>query len=703
MDERERQEEGFDLEEILKEFSENGAGDDSEISPEEDVLIWDGLFPEKPSEESWPTGDTVRLGDVAEIIRQQENPEMEQTIAFTPVGQEEPEPANQDMAQTIAFTPVGQEEEPEEIYQTMPEEPEVEPYSQEWEPEYEQPIGEYVPPEPIVFRPKSRLHELKRKLIAGPEKRYYELTEQGLGKLQAAILFNLLVAIFAAGTTVLFSLGVLGENRTKFVIFSQFISLLLSALLGSYQLMEGVEDIFKKRFSLNSLLVFSLIACLVDGVLCLRQLRIPCCAVFSLNMTTSLWSAYQKRNTELGQMDTMRRAIILDSLVSQPDYYEGRPGFLRGEGQVEDFMDHYNDSSKPEKVLSGYALGVLIASSVIGVVAGVFYGVPLGIQAFAAALLIAVPATAFVAISRPMALLERRLHKLGTVLCGWQGVMGLRADGMFPVRDEDLFPAGAVKMNGVKFYGQREPDEVIAYASALMGACGGSLAPLFTQLLDSRNGHYYEVDGLRGYPNGIGAGVNGEPVLAGTSEFMQDMGVDMPEGTRVKQAIYVAIDGQLCGVFAISYGKTKSASRGLGTLCNYRDLSPVLIGGDFMLTESFLEGKFGVNTRPIVFLDRKSRQDLLEKTPQEQDRALAMMTQEGLASSAFAVTGARAVYKAAVTGVTVHMLAGILGLAIMLVLALTGAEYLLTPLNVLLYELIWMIPGLLITELTRSV
>ena len=38
-----------------------------------------------------------------------------------------------------------------------------------------------------------------------------------------------------------------------------------------------------------------------------------------------------------------------------------------------------------------------------------------------------------------------------------------------------------------------------------------------------------------------------------------------------------------------------------------------------------------------------------------------------------------------------------------LALVIVGAEHLLTPGNILLYELIWMIPGLLITEWTRSV
>ena len=121
-----------------------------------------------------------------------------------------------------------------------------------------------------------------------------------------------------------------------------------------------------------------------------------------------------------------------------------------------------------------------------------------------------------------------------------------------------------------------------------------------------------------------------------------------------------------------------------------------------MLTESFLHNKFGVNTRRMEFPQQDVRQELLRKQPEEGTRALAMTTREGLANAAFAVTGARALRSASIAGVTVHMLGGILGLVIMLVLALVGAEYLLTPANVLLYDLIWMIPGLLITEWTRT-
>ena len=51
-----------------------------------------------------------------------------------------------------------------------------------------------------------------------------------------------------------------------------------------------------------------------------------------------------------------------------------------------------------------------------------------------------------------------------------------------------------------------------------------------------------------------------------------------------------------------------------------------------------------------------------------------------------------------VTGSTI----GILGLGAVAVLAVLAAKGLMTPVNMLLYQLIWMIPGLLVTEWTRS-
>ena len=686
--ELEASQEEFSLEDILKEFGVGDVSDDSE-SAEEDVQVWDGKAPLIPRQQTGTPTDTIRMDEITAAVRQNASQAtQEQTQRFAPV-QENNEANESASAEDAPVIPVSEQKE--------------EPYSANWEPEYEQPMGEYIPPEPIVFRPKSRLHELKRKLVEGPEKRYYELAELGLGKLQTAIFLNMLVWLLASGATVMHALGMVPAERMRLLVFGQFLALLLSALLGSYQLMEGVSDLFRRRFTLNTLLVFSCIACCTDAVICLQQQRVPCCGAFSLNMTMSLWSAYQKRNTEMSQMDTMRKATRLDSLVSTPDYYEGRPGFLRGQGQVEDFMEHYDVRSGGEKTLSVYALVALFVSLAAGIVAGVRYSMHMGIQVFCTSLLVAAPASAFVTLSRPMALLERRLHKHGSVLCGWQGVVSMSKAGVFPLTDTDLFPVGSVKMNGLKFYGSRETDEVVSYAAALITAGGGTMAPLFSQLLESRSGYHYDAENVRSYPGGIGGEVNGESVLAGNLTFLQSMGVEMPSGTKVNSAVYVAIDGTLSGVFAVTFSKVKASATGLTTLCAYRGLTPVLTSGDFMLTDHFIRSRFGVNVRRIAFPESAVREALRTKEAAQDAPALALTTQDGLAGMAYAVTGSRALRSASIVGVTIHMIAGILGLLIMLALAIVGADHLLTPMNVLLYELIWMIPGLLVTQWTRAV
>ena len=558
--------------------------------------------------------------------------------------------------------------------------------------------------EPIPFSPRARLRELKTKLIAGPEKRYYELEEIGIGKLQIAILLNLaLVALCALGA-VLYAMGAVPGNRMRFLAFSQVLAMLISALLGSNALLDGLGDIFHGKFTLNTLMALTFLACCADAVYCLMELRIPCCAAFCLEMTMALWARYHRRSTEMAQMDTLRKAVNLGSIVKSPDYYKKRPGILRGQGDVEDFMDTYNKSSGPEKLQCVYAFISLIASLGISTLAGLLHGPSMAVQILSTSLLVAVPASFFVSLTRPAALLERRLHMVGSVICGWQGVKKLCGKAVIPLRDEDLFPEGSAKLNGVKFYGEHTPDEIVSFTTSLIVEAGGGLVNVFRTLLTSRGGREYPVEEFRNYGSGgIGGIIQGEPVLLGTLDFMQDMGVHIPDGTMVNQAVYAAIDGELSAVVAISYAKMRSSAAGLVSLTVSRRLTPVMLTRDFMLTESFLRSKFSVSTRRMVFPDQQTRDTLTAIQANPEADVLALTTRQDLASYIYTITGSGALRTASRLGATVHLLGGIVGIAIMLVIAYLGSTQLLTPINILLYQLVWMVPGLLITEWTRSV
>ena len=574
----------------------------------------------------------------------------------------------------------------------------------EEEQEQDEDDDEVTIPTPIIFRPKQRLRELKRELIAGPERRYYELAEIGVGKLQLAMFVCFAVVLICGGAGFLYSAGMLPENRLRLMVFGQVLAMLIGALMGCQQMIEGVSDLFRGRFTLNTLLLITFGASCADAWLCLQELRVPICAAFTLAVLMSLWATYHRRTTEMGQMDTMRKASRLDGVVKCEEYLDGKTAYLRGEGQVADFMEHYDEIPRPERIQNGYALVALLASIAIAVFAYLRHGTSMAVQIFSTTLLVAVPASFFITITRPMAVVERRLHRLGAVLCGWTGIKSIGKKALFPLKDEDLFPKGSSKLNGVKFYGKRAPEVVISYAAAMMEANGGSLAPMFEELLASRSGLRHEAHNLLYYGNGgIGGEVCDEPVLMGSLHFLKEMGVEIPEGTAVKQAVYVAIDGELSGLFAISYTRTKYTATGLATLCGNRKLKPVILAEDFMVTAPFLKEKFGVRTKRMVFPSQEVRQELLNKKQTEGTTAMAMTTVEGLAPVACAITGARAVRTAWKLGLVIHLLGGILGLLVMASLAYLGNTELLTPLNILAYQLIWAVPGVLVTFWPRTV
>jgi hypothetical protein len=339
----------------------------------------------------------------------------------------------------------------------------------------------------------------------------------------------------------------------------------------------------------------------------------------------------------------------------------------------------------------------------VGVTGGVLYGVSQGFQIAAITLLAAVPASFFICFSRPAAILEKRLHKLGALWCGWDGVRQAKGNLLYVLNHRDLFPVGTTKLNGVKYFGTRNPDEVVAYAAALITAEQNGLAPLFEQLLESRNCHHLSAQNLRRYDGGIGAEVRGEPVLVGTLSLLRDMGVEIPEGLKVGSALYVSIDGMLCGLFAINYERTLATAGGLNTLCSYRGLRSVIHDGDFLLTSGFLRHKFGIKTKRIAVADQEQGAALAKAEPDLSAPAIALSTQQNLAANAFGLTGARTLHTASYLGLWVHIAGGVLGIGIMLTLTLLGATYLLTPLNVMLYQLIWSIPGLVLTEWTRLI
>ncbi len=638
-----------------------------------------------------------------EILKEFSDPKPEELPAIMEPLVAEPTVSDE----TAVFTPVTQEETPTEAPADTPAPPpappkeKAEPFSPEWEPEYEEPMGEFTPKGPIPFPQKSRLRQLRQKLVAGPERRYQALCEAGIGQLQMGILVNLVLALLSVGATVAYSMGLIDPARLRTVIFCQLLLAMLAALVGCYRLLDGIANLFRGRFTLDAALFITFLACIADGLLCLSQQRLSASSLFCLQIFMSQWAAYQRRNTELCQMDVLRKASELTAIVKIEAFWQERPGFISAEGEPEAFLDNYKKPSAPERVLSVYAVVSLLAAMGLAIAAYLLMDLNTAVQVFMAAQLIALPFSAFISMSRPDAILHSHLHRLGSVLCGWQGVRAIGRRGFYPLQHEDLFPEGAVKLNGVKFYGTVDPGRVVSYTAALLTSEKSGLLSVFRQLPRSRGSAAHTVENFKWEFGGISGEVDGAWVLVGTAECMEAHGILVAPDRLVPQGIYTAVERELSGVFDLSYSRSKFATAGIRALCADRHFRPVLVASDFVLSPKFLHSKLLVNVRRITFPEWDTRLALRQIVPGENATIVALTVKAGLAPKAYALTGARALRGALRLGAAIHILGGIIGLTAVGVLAFSGGLALLTPVNLLLYSAIWAVPGMLITEFPR--
>ena len=704
----------FTLDDILKEFGSQA--DDGRIhdaaAPDlmEDIpqreLIEDAPLSEQPAADEeepellvWapapkretpaqPVSDTVRLDTARVRTKPGKTAVSDDTQSFTPVGQQPPE-----MPEPFRTNPI-----PEG----------VEPFSAGWEPQYDQPMGEFVASEPIVFRPRSRLSELKNKLLAGPERRYNALCEKGVGRLQIAIFACMLIVALACASIVLHKLNMVREDRMRLLVFGELFAMLASAALCWERLASGIGRLFKLQFSTDTLLAFSFAACIADGIYCLREVKVPFCAAFCLEALMCLWAEYQQRCTELSQMDILRKATRLNRIAKAPNCRGDLPGFTQSDGQPEDFMDSYSALSGPQKAVNRFALLGLALSLALAAAAGIHGGLRVGVRTWSAAILAVCPATMLICQTRPGWILQRRLARFGTVICGWPGIKAASGKAVVRLDDEDLLPGGSVKINGHKFFSNSHtPETIIAYTTAVLTESGCCLAPLFEQLHKSRRAQSYELDAFKNYDaNGYGAVICGEQVLVGSLAFLKSMGIQPVGSSQSSQSgpsVYIAIGKELAACFPLAFGKLKGVRAGLSTLCGQRQLTRVMSSTNFILDETFLREKFRVKPDRVTFPDLAERERLASWKPEGESSApIALTTREGLAGAAFAISGSRALRIAAIAGAAVHILGGLVGIAAVLILTLTGRTDLMNPANLLLLELIWAVPGLMISEWTRN-
>lgn len=478
--------------------------------------------------------------------------------------------------------------------------------------------------------------------------------------------------------------------------------LLAAAMALSFDVLAaGFDQLRRLRVNMDAILLPACVFSLADGITAPFLLPRPQVGFFALNILALFFALQGEHHRRRG----LRLACRTAAASAQPylitldeGKWNGRDTYAKHVGPPEGFGRQIQAPDGARKLFGLISPVLLCACFVLPVlscvVGGRYRELP---WALAAVYTAAYSLSAPLVFSRPFHKLSRRLTQCGAAVAGWPGVVEQRRGDGILLGDQDLFPPGSVALNGTKVFGDWSGERVTSYTATLIRASGSGLDKLFSDLLRTQGILYRQADRLCCYEGGgLSANIRGDQVLVGSASFMKLMEVELPQGLNVKNAVFCAIDGQLAGIFALNYTLPDVAFPAIDALLQER-LAPVLATRDFNVIPAMLQQRFRLAVAKMDFPPVQRRRELSDPEQTHNATLTAVLCREGIFPLSEAVVGARRLRRAVGLNAVLGCIGSVLGTALACYLTSVSAFASISPLNLLLFLLLWLIPSWFIT------
>lgn len=670
-------EETFTLEQIMEEFG-SGASAEDVIASGEEIAQFEQWNPEEEIPQT-PVEEPAELPEVPE--------EPAERMPQEAPAEEMAESAEDTEAQEFAPETKNEEERPpKQKREKQPKKPKKQKKAK-------------LPQQPIqVKKPPEEEH------ILSPEELIYD-NRQKLGKSRLRLGLATAVCVLSLFLTVYRDKAmqfIPQLNDARLQGWASVGLLMLCMALCFDVIGEGIRQIISVHLRAEALSLVTTLFILIDSFPAIHAGRFPFAAIGTLLLCFNLLGLSDGWQANIRTLKSVQTADPPFAVRESKQIRGSESGLYAGSGDASQFMHDFGKRDLTDRVMEIYVPVMLLLSiAAAGVIAAMYHRDFL--WCLTLILMGVSPLCAGLCYKRPFALLATRLSKLGAALCGWEGAKIFSGRHTILISDTDVFPKENISLNGMKLYGEHDMSRMISYASTVTFCCDSPLAYLFDQLRETENCRRYEVRAIRSYEGGgVGADIMGDIVLMGSLKFMNSMGVHMDAGMKVKQAVYLSVNGELACVFAMKYKPAHSVANGLDAIVSDSHFDAVLATRDFLVNPAFLQSKYGVDADLLDYPLVKEREALSEKKLSEEGRQGAILGKNSFAEFAAVVAGGRDLRTCVQFGTVLCVFAGLFCGMILGLMALFGAVKTASCMNVAILLLVWALPGLLLSRWTKK-
>ena len=390
------------------------------------------------------------------------------------------------------------------------------------------------------------------------------------------------------------------------------------------------------------------------------------------------------------QDKTLRMADGLDE--EDPVLLLSRPA-----GRLQNFLRRSYSMSENESRLQHLAWLLLLCAVLAGGITMLRGGeAAVAVSTAVGVLCLGAPLASVLSSSLPMDLCGKGAARVGAVVPGWESAEELAESNLLHVTSDDLFPAGCIHLHGIKTFRKERIDLAILYAASMAQYSSKGLQDVFMTILQNDARLLYKTEGVTKIAGkGIVGWIDNQRIILGNREMMAEYGIEIPsmdyenrytKGQR--SPVYLAVAGQLFGMFLLSYAPDRTVFSTISML-RAEGYSLLVSSDDFCMTGESIENAYGLSAGEVRLLNNKQKDRLAPDLAFSESADGCLVHLGSLASVAGgikAAVSARTAARAASVMVTASVAASCL---FGVVLAFTGGMAGLVLPAVVLYQAAW--------------
>ncbi len=450
-------------------------------------------------------------------------------------------------------------------------------------------------------------------------------------------------------------------------------------------------------------------------------------------MAMPLVTAFAFFITNVGKRALIRRIITnfefltksediytVETIVNTVDATIISRGLLTGEANLKtsiktDFPTNYLDiscSDEPADSIAKITGSVMLAlSTLLFVIISIvnqnwYYGFNVGV----CAMCISLPVISIFSTNRALSGVASLLSKKGAMINGFEGASMMNDANAIVLEAQDLFGRNSCEIHGIKTFGGAKTDDVILQTAAVIMKTKSPLSYVFDDVIIGKQTILPDVDGVV-YEDRLGtsAWIYRKKVLVGTRELLIHHGVAVPkeefeqrQTRKGRKILYLAVAGKLMGMFVVSYNAEPEMKRSLkkleksGITMLVKSADPFIndesIAELFSLPEGFVRVMNSSNARTF----EKYSNMCVEKSP-------AYVVHDGSALG-FVYAMAECEYLVETKKLLSILITfgSAMGFAMTAMLGFIGGLSRITPLNIIIFQLLWCIFVDIVSRIKRT-